>query len=198
MGKRSVWQSVGHAAVGILQTGLEAAALFIVISLVIGRFEIHSVSMEPNLHEGQRVLVNKLDHLWPRWLVGEAEASEGHRSSPFAPQRGQVIVFYENAEHTGIPLVKRVIGLPGETVEIRGGRVLINGQVLDEPYLHGVLTTCDLCNYPIVLGPDQYWVMGDNRPNSRDSRSFGPIRSDQIVGEVILRYWPLDKVTLHP
>jgi len=197
-GRPSRWKAVGRWALGIVQTVLEAVVLFVIISLLVGRFEIHSVSMEPNLHEGQRVLVNKLDHLWPSWLVGSAEAADGRSVSPFAPHRGQVVVFYQTADRSGTPLVKRVIGLPGETVTLRGGAVFVNGQMLDEPYVNGLRTSCNLYCSPVRLGPDEYFVMGDNRPNSRDSRSLGPVRASQIVGQVIFRYWPLSQMKVYP
>jgi signal peptidase I len=194
---RAMLKMVGKAALNVLQTGVEAAALFVIISLLVGRFEIHSVSMEPNLHEGQRVLVNKLDRLWPTWLVGSAEASEGSGSSPFAPQRGQVVVFYATLDHTGTPLVKRAIGLPGESIQFKDGRVLVNGQAIDEPYINGLQTTCNSYCSPVTLGPDEYWMMGDNRPNSRDSRSFGPVHASQLIGQVVVRYWPLDQLAVY-
>jgi len=182
----------------IAQTCLQVGVLVFVFSLLVGRFEIHSVSMEPNLIDGQRVVVSKLDHLWPGALIGQAEASNGAVPSPFAPHRGQMIVFNEGTDpHTSMVLVKRVVGLPGETVTIRGGRVFIDGHALAESYLHGVATDCSLYCGPLTLRPDQYFVMGDNRPDSWDSRSFGPISGSQIIGEVILRYWPLDQIQLY-
>ena len=87
--------------------------------------------------------------------------------------------------------IKRVIALPGETVEARDGRIYIDGRLLQEPYVPATITTSDFP--PHELGDDQYWVMGDNRPNSRDSRSFGPIERDTIVGRTILRVWPLSR-----
>jgi signal peptidase I len=196
-GNRSTLKSIGRAALNVLQTGVEAAALFVIISLLVGRFEIHSVSMEPNLHEGQRVLVNKLDRIWPTWLVGSAEASDGPSASPFAPQRGQVVVFFPTLERSGTPLVKRAIGLPGETIQFKDGRVLVNGQAIDEPYINGLQTACNSYCSPVLLSPDEYWMMGDNRPNSRDSRSFGPVHSSQLIGQVVMRYWPLDHLTIY-
>ncbi len=179
-------------------TIIQALVLFLVLSALIGRFEVHQISMEPTFHEGQRVLVSKLDSLWSTIVVRTAHAAESRRSSPFALQRGQVVVFYRTPARDEDALIKRVIGLPGDTIEFSTGQVLINGKVLDEPYLHDVLTNCSIVCGPLTLGPDQYFMLGDNRLNSLDSRSFGPIPSDQIVGRVVLRYWPLSQVEFFP
>ena len=88
--------------------------------------------------------------------------------------------------------IKRIIALPGETVEGRDGRIYINGRALTEPYLPAGAATSDFP--PHELREGQYWVMGDNRGNSRDSRAFGPIEGDTIVGRTILRVWPLGRV----
>ena len=193
----------------IATTLVEAAALYLLLALVFGRFEIKQVSMEPTFHEGQYVLVNRLG-TWADWALvrgGEAlralgaqpaYATDGSPTAPrFGPRRGQVVVLYRTG-HGEDALIKRVVGLPGEAIEIRGGAVWINGAVLDEPYLNGVRTDrCDsVCS--ITLAADQYFVMGDNRPSSNDSRSFGPIEAEQIVGEVVLRYLPLDQITFFP
>lgn len=179
-------------------TIVQALVLFLVLSALIGRFEVHQISMEPTFHEGQRVLVSKLDSIWSSLLVRTAHAAESRRSSPFALQRGQVVVFYRTPERGDDALIKRVIGLPGDTIEFAEGQVLINGAALDEPYIHGLATTCSVVCGPMTLGPDQYFMMGDNRQNSLDSRSFGPIPADQIVGRVVLRYWPLDQIEWVP
>ena len=193
-GDRTIIRMVRYVAQLCLQVGV----LVFLFSVLVGRFEVRSVSMEPNLVDGQRVVVSKLDHLWPTGLIGRAEASNGSGTSPFAPHRGQVIVFNEGADPgTSMVLIKRVVGLPGETIAVRNGQLLVNGKALSEAYLNGVSTDCSIYCGPLTLGPHQYFVMGDNRPDSWDSRSFGPISDSQIIGEVILRYWPLDKVQLY-
>jgi signal peptidase I len=88
-------------------------------------------------------------------------------------------------------LVKRIVGLPGEVVEIREGIVLIDGERLPEPFPHDPSYQTMA---PMRLGPLQYFVLGDNRDNSNDSRAFGPVDRTSIVGRVWLRYWPLDQV----
>lgn len=182
----------------LLQTGVQALLIFLLISYLTGRFEVHQVSMEPSFHEGQRVVVSRLEMLWPNWLVGIAEAAGEERAAPVYLQRGQVVVLYRTAEQAGDPLIKRVIGLPGDTIELRDGAVYRNGNLVDEPYVHGARTPCLNQCAPLTLGPNQYFVMGDNRPNSMDSRSFGPVPGDRIIGRVFLRYWPLREFAFFP
>lgn len=170
-----------------------AIIFYAIISTLVGRYQILNISMEPNFHEGQRVVVSRLGRL----LTDVAHAEDGQAHDSLGLKRGQVVVLYPTAQHVDPPLIKRVIGLPGETVTIAGGQVLINGQPLGEPYLNGVTTSCSQ-NCTITLGPTQYFVLGDNRPNSLDSRSFGPVSADNIIGQVIVRYWPLDKLEIYP
>lgn len=179
-------------------TGVQALVLFLVLSALIGRFEVHQISMEPTFHEGQRVLVSKLDSLWSNIFVRTAHAARSPTSSPFALKRGQVVVFYRTPNRTEDALIKRVVGLPGDTLEIRDGKVLINGSVLEEPYLHDVTTTCNSQCGPITIEADHYFMMGDNRVNSLNSRSFGSIPAAQIVGRVVLRYWPFNQLEIFP
>ena len=182
----------------LLRTLAEALVVFLLISYLTGRFEVHQLSMEPNFHEGQRVVVSRLEVLWPTWLVRVAEAAGESRQPNPSLQRGQVVVLFPDAARQGDPLIKRVVGLPGDRIDLRDGVVLANGQPLDEPYLDGVRTACTFRCTPLTLGPDEFYVLGDNRTNSLDSRTFGPVRAANIVGRVVLRYWPLDKIEFYP
>ena len=149
----------------IIETALLTAIIFLIVNLVIGRFRIEQVSMQPTLHEGEYVIVDKVSYLL------------------HPPDRGDIIVF----KHPGEDLIKRVIGLPGDTIEIRGGRVYINGSVLNEPYIkEPILST--LSAQKIEAG--RYFVMGDNRNNSSDSRAFGPIPAGDMIGRAAIIYWP--------
>ena len=186
------------AITDLAKTAIQALLLFVILSALIGRFEIHQISMEPNFHEGQRVLVSKLDSLWSSLFVRTAHAADSRRSSPFALQHGQVVVFFKTPSRDEDALIKRAIGLPGDTVELRDGAVLINGVLLNEPYVNGAQTFCSNYCAPFTLGLDEYFLMGDNRANSLDSRSFGPIPASQLVGRVVLRYWPLEQVEVYP
>jgi signal peptidase I len=139
-------------------------------------FFIPSESMVPTLKVHDRVLVNKLSY----------------KMHPI--HRGDIVVFTRppNEPSDIKDLVKRVIGLPGETIEGRNGQVYINGRLLEEPYLpRGTITPTFS---PVIIPANSIWVMGDNRQNSADSHVFGPIRESSIVGRVFLRIWPLSRI----
>ncbi len=151
---------------------------FLIKTFLLQAFYIPSLSMAPTLKVNDRVLVNKLSY-------------DLHDVN-----RGDLVVF-ESAPKDGSPtkdLIKRVIGLPGETVESRDGRVLINGQVLEEPYLDRGVTTGAL--EPVTVPPGHLWVMGDNRANSRDSRFFGAISESLVIGRAFVRVWPITQLDL--
>jgi len=158
----------GTIAREILETVILTALIFLGIRLVVQNFRIEGRSMEPTLHSGEYLLVNKMSYRW----LGE-------------PERGDIIVF--EAWGQDKDFVKRIVGTPGDEIEIRDGCVHVNGTCLDEPYLDQ--STTDAVG-PIVLGPDEYYVLGDNRGNSSDSRSFGPLDVDSIIGKAWVTYWP--------
>lgn len=152
-------------------------AAFFVKAFLFQAFWIPSASMEPTLVEGDRIIVNRITYDF-----GSIE-------------RGDVIVFERpegEIDPTVEHLVKRVIGLPGDRLEARGGALYRNGNLASEPYLPpGTITD----NLPPTVVPDgQLWVMGDNRGNSSDSRVFGPIDGDLVVGKAIFRFWPVSKI----
>jgi signal peptidase I len=152
----------------VLATLAVALLIFFGVQAIIESRIVEGSSMEANLHDGERLIVVKAAY----WF-GE-------------PQRGDVIIFTHplDPERT---LVKRVIGLPGEQIEIKNGVVYINGSSLDEPYIKG--TTSPLSKTEVPEG--YYFVMGDNRQASSDSRSWGLLPEGNIIGRVWLLYWPL-------
>jgi signal peptidase I len=165
--------------VGIIVLALLAAVL--IKTFLLQAFYIPSESMDPTLKIGDRVLVNKLSY----------KMHDVHR--------GDIVVFKrppneQGSDPTIKDLIKRVIALPGEKVEGRGGHILIDGKELAEPYLPAGVTTLD---FPAqVIPAKSYWVMGDNRPRSKDSRFFGSIGKDLLVGRAFIRIWPVQHIHL--
>jgi signal peptidase I len=159
---------VGAAARELLETVLLTLVIFFMIRFAVENYRIEGYSMEPNFHDGQFLLVNKIVYLLHH------------------PERGDVIVFHFPANPKK-NYIKRVIGLPGERVEIREGNLLINGKPVDEPqpYNHA-----DYDWGPTTIGPDEYFVLGDNRPESSDSHSWGMLPLKNIVGKAWVSYWP--------
>jgi signal peptidase I len=150
-----------------VETMLLIAIAFLVVNALIGRFRIEQVSMLPNLHEGEYVIVDKVSYLFRQ------------------PARGEIVVLKRTSE---ADLIKRVIGLPGETIQVSNGQVLINGQPIAEPYMKDPRINQDA---PLQTIPaDRVFVMGDNRNNSSDSRGFGPVPLTDIVGRAWIIYWP--------
>jgi signal peptidase I len=186
-----------YALIGdFVKTALYALIAFSILSTLIARFEIEQTSMEPNFHPGQRVIVSQVGRALGSLAGGAAYAARSGALSPAGLQRGQVVVFYETADQSASPLIKRLIGLPGDHVAIHDGVVFIDGTALVEPYLQ-VSTACTrYCD--LTLGADEYFFLGDNRPVSRDSRVFGPVIGERVVGRVVARFWPLSAWQIFP
>lgn len=152
-------------------TVLIAVAVFLALRLTVQSYTVMMSSMEPNFYQGDCIMVNKVCY----------------RSA--GPLRGQVIVFDPPVE-SRFPYIKRIIGLPGDIVEIKDGIVSINGTDLYEPYVASQPPQNNEDSDPIILSDDEYFVLGDNRNNSSDSRSWGPIKRDDIIGKAWFVYWP--------
>ncbi len=155
----------------VLETLVLAVVIFALVNTLTGRYEVQSISMEPTLHEGQYLIVSKFAY----WLR--------------APQRGDIVVLEPPDDRSPIPYIKRVIGLPGERVEIREGRIWINGIALNEPYVSGP----PLYEEAFALNEEEYLVLGDNRNNSSDSHVWGTLPQENLMGKTIFRYWPPEK-----
>jgi signal peptidase I len=154
----------------LLETILLAVVLFIGINAVSARIRVESISMQPTLYEGDFIIVNKL-----AYKLG-------------APSRGDVIIFHAPPDPTGEPYIKRVIGLPGDTVEVNGGKVYINGVPLREPYIKAAPNYHNTYQVP----QDSLFVLGDNRNNSSDSHSWGSVPIRDVIGKAELVYLPFD------
>jgi signal peptidase I len=141
---------------------------------VVEAFWIPSASMVPTLKYGDRVLVNKFIYRFTE------------------PERGDVIVF-KSVEGDGQDLIKRVVGVPGDEIAVRGGKLFVNGKPQKEPYVNKKYP--DRSFYaPTTVPKDHVFAMGDNRANSQDSRIFGPVPEKNIEGEAFLRFWPPDRI----
>lgn len=178
----------------LVETGLLALLVFLSVRAGLQNFRVEGLSMYPTLEDSQYIIVNKLiyseinlDRL--NDFVPFIEASEGEQRHVFhGPERGDIVVF-ASPTRADEDLIKRVVGLPGETVEILNGRVFINDFLLEEPY---VKQDWRDTRAKILIPDGQYYVMGDNRNNSQDSRSahVGLVPEDLIIGKAMLSYWP--------
>ena len=162
---RGLWDTASTVVLALLIT-------LVVNTFVARAWVVDGPSMQPNLYYGQRVMIEKVTYLLFR-----------------GPQRGEVVVV--DMPDSPEPLIKRVVALPGETIEIRGGQVHIDGEPIEEPWVEHTATR-DFG--PVTVPPLHVFIIGDNRPNSRDSRDFGPIHVNQIEGRALFIYWPLDQV----
>jgi signal peptidase I len=151
----------------VIQTILIAGLLFIAVNLLTARIRVEGISMEPNLHEGQFVIVNRLAYRWE------------------TPERGDIVVF-RFPLNPDRRFIKRVIGLPGDSISIQSGMVFVNEKQLTEPYL----AVTPRYNGEWTIGQNEVFVLGDNRNNSSDSQNWGALPLENIIGKAFLIYWP--------
>lgn len=162
------YQSLKRFFIDLLETIVLAVVLFFAINAVSARVRVDGFSMVPTLQDGEYVLVNRL----------------AYRAN--LPERGDIIVFV-SPQTPNLDLIKRVIGLPGDTVSISGGMVRVNGQVLDEPYIAAAPVYNGEWNVP----EGRLFVLGDNRNDSSDSHAWGLLPLENVIGKAILIYWPI-------
>lgn len=159
----------------IIETLLLTLFIFWLVNAATGRYRVQGHSMMPTMKEGEYLIINKLSYYLDN------------------PERGDIIVLHYPRDRTR-EYIKRIIGLPGDTVEIENGRVIVNGVTLNEPYI------ADSPDYTgrWVVPEDNYFVLGDNRNNSSDSHSWAYLPRSDIVGKAWLVYWPYDEWQLVP
>ena len=153
----------------IIETVAMTVLIFLAIHFTVQNFLVDGSSMQPGLHTGEYVLVNKLAYTF------------------HAPQRGDVIVF-ELPQDTSENLIKRVIGLRGDKLVLTQNTVTVDGVTLNEPYISAPQNSVA---QTVTVPPGDYFVMGDNRPVSDDSRDWGFVPKDDIIGKAVMVYWPL-------
>ncbi len=162
-----------------------ALSVFVLLYLFVAQpNQVHGNSMLPNFQNKEFLLTEKISfHLRE-------------------PERGEIVVFKappsEPCAEDECEYIKRVIGLPGETVRVLNGRIWINGELLDEEYIPDDFITSPGSylreGKPIIISEGEYLVLGDNRPHSRDGREFGPVPKENIVGRAVIRYWPVQSL----
>ncbi len=157
----------------ILETLILAVLLYFVIDAIFARVQVEQFSMEPTLFQKERLLVNKL----------------AYKLAP--PERGDIVVFhYPN--NPSEDYIKRIVGLPGDTVQIIKGDVVVNGQVFAEPYIAERYPPDTLGSWQVPN--DSIFVLGDNRMHSSDSQEWGFVPMGNVVGKAMLVYWPLERI----
>ena len=188
----------------IVETLLLAFVIFVAVRAVVLNFKVDGESMSPNLQNAEMLLVNRNIYFhfdlnaWLDPLPGIERDGERFVYPFHPPERGDIIVF-EPPTVSNKPFIKRVIGLPGETVTIENGFVYIDGTKLDEPYIDGAITECNRSRCePVTVPEGSVYVLGDNRRNSSDSRIFGTVEVDEIVGKAWVTYWPFSEFGLVP
>jgi signal peptidase I len=154
----------------------------LVVVFVVQPVKVEGTSMLPRLHDGERIFVNKLIYY------------DEYRWAPKV-DRGDIVVFWF-PDDPSKSYIKRVIGLPGDIVEIHDGLVRVNGSDLDESYLDPRFNLSHRSQGPFYVRPNYYFVMGDNRDNSSDSRAWGQVPKKYIYGKALFRYWPIGEASV--
>lgn len=180
-----ILHTIGGFFLDIIETAVVALSIFLILYLFIMQpHQVNGQSMDLTFRDGEYLMTDKISYRFG------------------LPKRGDVIVFEappaaQCPEGAGCDFIKRVIGLPGDTVEVKNDHYYVNGKLLSEPYLDASVLTKPF-NYtqngPVLIPEGSYFVSGDNRPHSSDSRMWGPVDFKKIVGKVFFRYWPINRI----
>lgn len=185
----------------VIEMAALAALIFLLVRASVQNFRVEGSSMAPNLASGQHLIVNKLAYTtidlqifdWVPFFDPD-EDSVHHLFG--SPGRGDVIVF-QSPQDSKQDFIKRIIGVPGDSVEIRASSVFLNGRQLEEPYTQGTTGGCTApCSWEVP--ENGYFVLGDNRSGSSDSRMFGFVSEKSVIGKALFSYWPLKDADLAP
>ena len=180
--KKSFFENLSSHIIDFIQTLVVFGAIFAIIYLFVAQFhKVSGNSMVPTYHNGDFLITEKISY-----KLGE-------------PKRGQVIVL-KNPKDESQDFIKRIIAIPGDTIKIEGNYIYINNQLLNEKYLpSNTLTHAGAYlteGTTFTAGPDQYYAIGDNRNHSSDSREWGPITKEGIIGRALFRYFPVQDIGL--
>jgi signal peptidase I len=186
----------------IIETALLALLIFVLVRTFVLNFKVDGRSMLPTFENGEMLLVNRNAYraidAWDfiDWVPGVDERNTTPILDLGEPERGDIIVFTPPAPGEDKPYIKRVIGVPGDTIEIGAdARVHVNGTPIEEDYIRSDGTVCptgaEYCG-PLTVPEGSVYVMGDNRNNSEDSRYFGVVPEENIIGKAWVVYWPSD------
>lgn len=182
-------RKLGEVFLDVVETVVIALSIFLVVYLFFMQpHQVNGESMMPNFESGEYVLTDKVSFRMRD------------------PQRGEVVVFHAPPgancpEGTGCDFIKRILAVPGETLEIKNNAIFVNGVVVHEPYIPDDFVTeagSFTSNRVITLAPGEYFTIGDNRSYSSDSRAWGPVDKSEIVGRAFFRYWPPDRIGILP
>jgi len=150
--------------------------IFIIYQFFGRPFIVQGVSMEPNFQNGDRLIIDMISYRFNN------------------PERGDVVVFYRRPGDNSIFNIKRIIGLPGDHIALRNGDIFVNGKIIQEKYFVSSVYTPAVNRTDFSLAEDQFFVMGDNRAMSFDSRNWGPLEKSDIIGPARIRFWPLSEL----
>lgn len=182
MPRKSFFQNLGSYVIEFFETIVVVGAIFALIYLFIAQFhKVSGSSMFPTLHSGDYLITEKLSYKFRN------------------PKRGEIIVL-KNPRDESQDFIKRIVAIPGDTLKIQNNTVYLNGQPVKETYLSSTIVT-DSRSFltegtTIKVGEQQYFVFGDNRAHSSDSRDWGPVTKEEIVGRAFFRYWPAQSIGL--
>jgi len=181
---QNIFQRIAAFLGDLIETAVFAMAIFVVVYFfLVQPHQVSGNSMLPNFEDGEYILTDKVSYHF------------------HLPKRGEVIIFKAPQDQQK-DFIKRIIGLPGEKIKLERGEVFINGKKLQEDYLHpnGVTLPKSLVaeGQEVLVPLDEYFVLGDNRQHSSDSRDWGTAPKGSIIGKAWLRYWPINKISLIP